>query len=115
MPPGDYTVVDPVARVKDAQGGEHEICMMQRWPVKLPITCFEERLRPGETMTTRVRSVDTFFPVALGGTYCIPGPFGAGKTVLQQITSRYADVDVVVSDEFIAGKRGIQVGKVPQR
>jgi V/A-type H+-transporting ATPase subunit A len=70
--------------------------MMQRWPVKLPITCFAERLKPTDTMTTRVRPVDTFFPVALGGTYCIPGPFGAGKTVLQQITSRYADVDIVV-------------------
>lgn len=93
---GSYTVEKEIAVLADADGNERPVSMMQRWPVKLPITCFEERLRPGETMTTRVRCVDTFFPVALGGTYCIPGPFGAGKTVLQQITSRYADVDIVV-------------------
>ncbi len=94
--PGAYTVEQEIAVLTDADGSEVPVSMLQRWPVKLPITCFEERLRPGETMTTRIRAVDTFFPVALGGTYCIPGPFGAGKTVLQQITSRYADVDIVV-------------------
>jgi len=93
---GSYTVEKEIAVLTDSEGNDFPVSMMQRWPVKLPITCFEERLRPGETMTTRVRSVDTFFPVALGGTYCIPGPFGAGKTVLQQVTSRYADVDIVV-------------------
>ena len=93
---GSYTVEKEIAVLSDAEGNDVPVTMMQRWPVKLPINCFEERLRPGDTMTTRVRSVDTFFPVALGGTYCIPGPFGAGKTVLQQITSRYADVDIVV-------------------
>jgi V/A-type H+-transporting ATPase subunit A len=70
--------------------------MSFHWPVKRPIECFEERLRPEEPMVTRVRLIDTFFPVARGGTYCIPGPFGAGKTVLQQITSRHADVDIVI-------------------
>ena len=70
--------------------------MVQRWPVKIPIKCYAERLRPSEPLVTKVRIIDTFFPVARGGTYCIPGPFGAGKTVLQQITSRYADVDVVI-------------------
>ena len=95
-PAGDYTVEQEIAVLADADGGEHAVQMMQRWPVKLPVTCFAERLRPTGTMTTRIRPVDTFFPVALGGTYCIPGPFGAGKTVLQQITSRYADVDIVV-------------------
>ena len=58
--------------------------------------CYEERLKPGEPMVTKVRIIDTFFPVARGGTYCIPGPFGAGKTVLQQITSRNAEVDIVI-------------------
>ncbi len=96
MPSGRYTVEQEVALLTDADGQEHSVLMMQRWPVKLPITCFAERLKPTDTMTTRIRPVDTFFPVALGGTYCIPGPFGAGKTVLQQITSRYADVDIVV-------------------
>jgi V/A-type H+-transporting ATPase subunit A len=95
-PSGSYTVEQDIAVLTDEAGLDHTVQMMQRWPVKLPITCFAERLKPVDTMTTRIRPVDTFFPVALGGTYCIPGPFGAGKTVLQQITSRYADVDIVV-------------------
>jgi V/A-type H+-transporting ATPase subunit A len=94
--PGSYKVEDVIARVKDENGNEHDITMLQRWPVKVPIQAYEERLRPSEPMVTKVRIIDTFFPVALGGTYCIPGPFGAGKTVLQQITSRYADVDIVI-------------------
>ena len=95
-PSGSYTVEQDIAVLTDEAGLDHTVQMMQRWPVKLPITCYAERLKPVDTMTTRIRPVDTFFPVALGGTYCIPGPFGAGKTVLQQITSRYADVDIVV-------------------
>lgn len=95
-PAGPYTVEQPIARLRDEQGNELDVTMLQRWPVKLPIEAYAERLRPTEPLTTKVRIVDTFFPVARGGTYCIPGPFGAGKTVLQQITSRYADVDVVV-------------------
>jgi V/A-type H+-transporting ATPase subunit A len=93
---GDHTVEDVVATLRDAQGNIHEVTMLQRWPVKLPIQAYDERLRPDEPLVTKIRIIDTFFPVALGGTYCIPGPFGAGKTVLQQITSRHADVDVVV-------------------
>ncbi len=95
-PAGEYTVEKVVAKLKDEQGRIHDVAMMQRWPVKLPIRAYVERLRPTEPLTTKVRIVDTFFPVARGGTYCIPGPFGAGKTVLQQITSRYADVDIVI-------------------
>ena len=94
--PGTYRVEDVIAKVKDEKGAEHEVTMLQRWPVKVPIQAYQERLRPSEPMVTKVRIIDTFFPVALGGTYCIPGPFGAGKTVLQQITSRYADVDIVI-------------------
>ena len=93
---GAYTVEEEVAVLTDSDGRDHSVAMLQRWPVKLPVTCFAERLMPVDTMTTRIRPVDTFFPIALGGTYCIPGPFGAGKTVLQQITSCYADVDIVV-------------------
>jgi len=70
--------------------------MVQEWPVRLPIRSYAERLRPTEPLVTKIRIIDTFAPVARGGTYCIPGPFGAGKTVLQQITSRHAEVDVVV-------------------
>lgn len=95
-PAGEYGVEQRVALLRDEAGVEHEAGMMQRWPVKLPISCFAERLGPSETMVTQQRLIDTFFPVAQGGTYCIPGPFGAGKTVLQQLTSRHADVDIVV-------------------
>ena len=93
---GDYAVDHVVARLKDERGGTVEVSLMQRWPVKMPIKKYAERLRPVDPLTTQVRIVDTFFPVARGGTFCVPGPFGAGKTVLQQITSRYAEVDIVV-------------------
>ena len=96
-PAGDYTVVDDIATLAGPDGSEVKVQMMQRWPVKVPIRCFAERLEPTETLETTVRTIDTFFPVAVGGTYCIPGPFGAGKTVLQQTTARYAKVDVVIS------------------
>ncbi|MGN0844509.1 MAG: V-type ATP synthase subunit A [Kiritimatiellia bacterium] len=93
---GDYTIEEPVAELVNDAGKEATVKMLQRWPVKVPITCFAERLRPEKTMVTQIRSIDTFFPVGLGGTYCIPGPFGAGKTVLQQTTSRFAQVDIVI-------------------
>ncbi|MGN0847056.1 MAG: V-type ATP synthase subunit A [Kiritimatiellia bacterium] len=97
-PAGDYTVVEDIATLAPVDGGaEVKVQMMQRWPVKVPIKCFVERLAPEETLETTVRTIDTFFPVAVGGTYCIPGPFGAGKTVLQQTTARYAKIDVVIS------------------
>jgi V/A-type H+/Na+-transporting ATPase subunit A len=96
VPAGDYTIEHTVARLKDKKGIIHDVSMVQRWPVKVPIKCYLERLRPVEPLTTKIRIIDTLFPVARGGTYCIPGPFGAGKTVLQQITSRYADVDIVI-------------------
>ena len=96
-PAGDYTVVDDIATLQGPDGNETKVQMMQRWPVKVPIKCYTERLAPEEPLVTSVRTIDTFFPVAVGGTYCIPGPFGAGKTVLQQTTARYAKVDIVVS------------------
>ena len=96
-PAGDYTVTEDIATLTDANGRDVKVQMMQRWPVKVPIKCFTERLEPTETLETTVRTIDTFFPVAVGGTYCIPGPFGAGKTVLQQTTARYAKIDVVIS------------------
>ena len=94
---GDYTVVEDIATLTDAGGKDVKVQMLQRWPVKVPVKCFIERLAPTETLETTVRTIDTFFPVAVGGTYCIPGPFGAGKTVLQQTTARYAKVDIVIS------------------
>ena len=94
---GEYTVEETVAVLENPEGAEVPVRMMQRWPVKVPVKCYQERLAPSETLVTSIRPIDTFFPVAVGGTYCIPGPFGAGKTVLQQTTARYAQVDIVVS------------------
>ncbi|MBO4508882.1 MAG: V-type ATP synthase subunit A [Spirochaetaceae bacterium] len=93
---GSYRVHDAIAVLEDEKGNEKEITMSFRWPVKRAVNCYAERLKPEETMVTKIRLIDTFFPVAKGGTYCIPGPFGAGKTVLQHTTSRNADVDVVI-------------------
>jgi V/A-type H+-transporting ATPase subunit A len=70
--------------------------MQQDWPVKVPLSVCHKRLMPSEPMVTKVRIIDTMFPVVKGGTFCIPGPFGAGKTVLQQITARHAEIDIVV-------------------
>jgi V/A-type H+-transporting ATPase subunit A len=95
-PAGAYTVESVIATLKDEKGNTRECQIMQKWPVKVPIQCYTERLRPEESMATKLRTIDTFFPVAKGGTYCIPGPFGAGKTVLQQVTSRNAEVDIVI-------------------
>ncbi len=93
---GEYTVKEPIAVVTDERGREIPISMSFKWPVKRAVKCYDERLAPVETMETKVRLVDSFFPVAKGGTYCTPGPFGAGKTVLQHTTSKYADVDIVI-------------------
>ncbi len=93
---GGYTVKDTVAVLTDERGREISVCMSFKWPVKRAVKCYSERLAPVETMETKVRLIDSFFPVAKGGTYCTPGPFGAGKTVLQHTTSKYADVDIVI-------------------
>ena len=93
---GEYTIDHTIAVVEDARGAKKNISMTFSWPVKRAIDCYVERLKPEQTMVTKTRIIDTFFPVAKGGTYCIPGPFGAGKTVLQQVTSRNADVDIVI-------------------
>ena len=93
---GHKKLKDTIAVLSDSKGKEHNVTMSFNWPVKRAIDCYAERLKPEETMVTKIRLIDTFFPVAKGGTYCIPGPFGAGKTVLQHTTSRNADVDVVI-------------------
>ncbi|MFA4889294.1 MAG: V-type ATP synthase subunit A [Candidatus Omnitrophota bacterium] len=95
-PGGDYTLSQPIAKLKDEFGKESEVFLWQSWPIKIPIKAYAEKLRPVEPLVTKMRLIDSLFPVARGGTYCIPGPFGAGKTVLQQLTSRHAEVDVVV-------------------
>jgi V/A-type H+-transporting ATPase subunit A len=95
-PAGEYKVTDVIAKLKDQNGKIHEAKLMQTWPVKMPIKCYAERLRPVEPLITKQRIVDTFFPVNRGGVFCVPGPFGAGKTVLQQLTARHAEVDIVI-------------------
>lgn len=93
---GTYTMRQQVALIKDASGAVFECSLAQTWPVKIPIRAYAEKLKPSQPLVTKIRIIDSLFPVCLGGTYCIPGPFGAGKTVLQQLTSRHADVDVVI-------------------
>ena len=92
----DYTVDHAIAKIKDKKGNSISVSMTFEWPVKIPISAYKEKLSPKDTLVTKIRVIDTFFPVKKGGPYCIPGPFGAGKTVLQQLTSRYAEVDVVI-------------------
>ena len=96
VPAGEYTIDDTIAVVVDEQGTRRNVTMTQFWPVKIPIPDYAEKLLPERTMVTQVRTIDSFFPVAVGGTFCTPGPFGAGKTVLQHSISRYAEADVVV-------------------
>jgi V/A-type H+-transporting ATPase subunit A len=94
--PGDHTVDQQIAELTDGDGQTLAVTMQQTWPVKRPLMVCRRRLMPTEPLVTRVRIIDSVFPIVRGGTYCIPGPFGAGKTVLQQITSRHAEVDIVV-------------------
>lgn len=93
---GDYTISQRIAKIKDEKGKTIDVTMMFDWPVKIPINAFREKLLPKDPLITKIRLIDTLCPIAKGGTYCIPGPFGAGKTVLQQLTSRYAEVDIVI-------------------
>ena len=99
---GSFTVDTPVARIQAPDGSERELTLFQKWPVRRPIpeamlrNRRSKRLYPQKPMTTTTRIIDTFFPIALGGTACIPGPFGAGKTVLQSLISRYCTVDIVI-------------------
>ena len=99
---GSMTLDTPVVRVRDQHGRESSLDLTRRWPVRRPLAEYmlrsrvSERLYPHELMTTTIRLVDTFFPVARGGTGCIPGPFGAGKTVLQHLLAKHSAVDIVI-------------------
>lgn len=99
---GKYTVSQPIAKLKDSSGKMIDVTMSQLWPVRRPLPAsllkrrFSERIYPSEPLTTTTRIIDTFFPIAKGGTACIPGPFGAGKTVLQGLIARYSAVDIVI-------------------
>jgi V/A-type H+-transporting ATPase subunit A len=93
-PEGEYTIVDPVARIETAQG-EQELTMLQRWSVRRPRP-YARRLPPGELLVTGQRVLDTFFPLAKGGTAAIPGGFGAGKSITQQQIAKWSDADIIV-------------------
>ena len=99
---GAVTVSDPVARLTGDEGQEHIVTLSQNWPVRRPVAAdvlksgASQRLFPDTPILTSQRLIDTFFPIARGGTACIPGPFGAGKTVLQNLIARNAQVDVVI-------------------
>lgn len=92
---GDYTVEQRIAVVYSADGKKNEIKMMQKWPVRMGRTS-KQRLSPGAILQTGQRVIDTFFPIAKGGTACVPGPFGTGKTVVQHQLAKWVDADVVV-------------------
>lgn len=93
--PGSYTIETVVAKAVDESGKEHAFTMLQKWPVKIPL--FQgEKIKATKMMDTGLRILDTQFPVVKGGTFCSPGPFGAGKTVLQHHLSKYSAVDIVV-------------------
>jgi len=95
-PRGEYLVSDVIAVLTNDRGQLIECTMVQTWPVKKAIKAFPERVYPRELLVTGSRIIDTMFPVARGGTACIPGPFGAGKTVLQHLLSQFAAVDIVI-------------------
>jgi V/A-type H+-transporting ATPase subunit A len=95
-PQGEYTIEDEIAVLKNTRNEKITVRMQHKWPIKAALNISKRRLMPTEPLVTQVRIIDSMFPVVRGGTYCIPGPFGAGKTVLQQITSRNAQVDIVI-------------------
>ena len=95
-PKGTYQITATIATITDSEGNDIELNMIQRWPVKIPIKCYTEKPRPFKLMETGVRTLDTLNPMVEGGTGFIPGPFGAGKTVLQHSISKNADADMII-------------------
>ncbi len=93
---GTYKITDTIATVTDADGNDHAITMVQKWPVKKAVKAYTSKPRPSKVMETGVRAIDTFNPITEGGTGFIPGPFGAGKTVLQHAISKQADADIIM-------------------
>ncbi|MCR4824577.1 MAG: V-type ATP synthase subunit A [Bacteroidales bacterium] len=96
VPAGEYNVDQTIAVLTDEDGEEVPVTMTQKWPVKVAVKCYKEKPRPTRIMETGVRVIDTFNPIAEGGTGFIPGPFGCGKTVLQHAIAKQGDADVIV-------------------
>ena len=106
---GSHVVTDTVAVVKDENGSEHELTMIQRWPVRIGRP-YEKKYVPSRPMNSGQRIIDTMFPIAKGGTAAVPGPFGSGKTVVQHQLAKWSDVDIVV---YIGcGERGNEMTDV---
>ena len=95
-PSGSYKASDVVAVVTDENGEDHNVTMVQKWPVKVAIGGYKEKPRPYRIMETGVRCIDTLNPMAEGGTGFIPGPFGCGKTVLQHAIAKQGEADVII-------------------
>ena len=95
-PAGQYNIDQTIAVLVDAEGTEHNVSMVQKWPVKVAVKGYREKPRPQKIMETGVRVIDTFNPIAEGGTGFIPGPFGCGKTVLQHAIAKQGAADVIV-------------------
>ena len=106
---GEFTVDETVAVLTDEQGNDHELNMIQRWPVR--IACpYAQKFAPNKPMNSGQRIIDTLFPIAKGGTAAVPGPFGSGKTVVQHQLAKWSDVDIVV---YIGcGERGNEMTDV---
>ena len=106
---GEHVVTDTVAVLKDAKGAEHEVKMMQRWPVRIARP-YSKKYVPSRPMNSGQRIIDTMFPIAKGGTAAVPGPFGSGKTVVQHQLAKWSDVDIVI---YIGcGERGNEMTDV---
>ena len=104
-----FTVTDTIAIINDQNGSIHEIKMLQKWPVRGPRP-YKRKLAPVEPLITGQRVIDTFFPVTKGGTACIPGPFGSGKTVVQHQISKWCNAEIII---FIGcGERGNEMTDV---
>jgi len=93
---GEYTIEDTMAVLTDAEGVDHKVTMVQKWPVKKAILAYKSKPRPFKMLETGVRTIDTANPICEGGTGFIPGPFGTGKTVLQHAISKQAEADIVI-------------------
>ncbi|MBO4595232.1 MAG: V-type ATP synthase subunit A [Bacteroidales bacterium] len=95
-PAGQYNVDHVIAVLEDAEGSPVDVTMTQKWPVKVAVKCYREKPRPQKIMETGLRVIDSFNPIAEGGTGFIPGPFGCGKTVLQHAIAKQGEADVIV-------------------
>ena len=93
---GKYNVRSTICTIENEKGESKDLSMIFSQPVKHAVDCYEEKLRPNEPLVTKIRCIDSFLPVAKGGTFCTPGPFGAGKTVLQHMQAKNSDVDIVI-------------------